>query len=130
MNAADFRRIALSLEGVEEYPHAGSPAFRVGGRKFASLASQAKGYGNLMLTLEQQAVFRGGGARDFPADSGRLGEDGGTHTYPPRGGQRGCACGCASNRVETTSGYERKETSEESDARSAADSQIELGSDD
>jgi hypothetical protein len=47
----------LSLEGVEEYSHAGLPAFRVGGRKFASLASQAEGYGNLMLTLEQQAAF-------------------------------------------------------------------------
>jgi hypothetical protein len=49
MTAADFRRIARSLEGVEEYSHAGLPAFRVGGRKFASLASQAEGYGNLML---------------------------------------------------------------------------------
>src|SRR5256714_11407644 len=57
MTAADFRRIALSLEGVEEYSHAGLPAFRVGGRKFASLASLAGGYGNLMLTLEQQAAF-------------------------------------------------------------------------
>jgi hypothetical protein len=43
MTAADFRRIALSLEGVEEYPHAGLSAFRVRGRKFASLASQAEG---------------------------------------------------------------------------------------
>jgi hypothetical protein len=57
MTAADFRRIALSLEGVEEYPHAGLPAFRLSGRKFASLASQVEGYGNLMLTLEQQAAF-------------------------------------------------------------------------
>jgi hypothetical protein len=43
LTAADFRRIALSLEGVEEYSHAGLPAFRAGGRKFASLASQAGG---------------------------------------------------------------------------------------
>ena len=57
MTAADFRRMALSLEGTEEYSHAGLPAFRLGGRKFASLASQAGGYGNLMLTLEQQAAF-------------------------------------------------------------------------
>jgi hypothetical protein len=57
MTAADFRRIALSLEGVEEYSHAGLPAFRVAGRKFASLASQTGGYGNLMLTPEQQAAF-------------------------------------------------------------------------
>ena len=32
MNAADFRRIALSLEGVEEGSHMGSPDYRVGGR--------------------------------------------------------------------------------------------------
>jgi hypothetical protein len=32
MNAADFRRIALRLEGAEEGSHMGSPDFRVGGR--------------------------------------------------------------------------------------------------
>jgi hypothetical protein len=57
MNAADFRRIALSLEGAEEGSHMGSPDFRVGGRIFATLASQDQGYGNLMLTPEQQADF-------------------------------------------------------------------------
>lgn len=44
MTAADFRRIALSLEGAEESSHMGSPDFRVGGRIFATLASQAQGY--------------------------------------------------------------------------------------
>ena len=34
----------------------GSPDFRVGGRIFATLASAKQGYGNLMLTLEQQAA--------------------------------------------------------------------------
>jgi len=57
MNADDFRRIALSLEGAEERSHMGAPDFRVGGRIFATLASQSQGYGNLMLTLEQQAAF-------------------------------------------------------------------------
>jgi len=57
MNAADFRRIALSLEGAEEGSHMGAPDFRVGGRIFATLAAQAKGYGNLMLTAEQQSDF-------------------------------------------------------------------------
>jgi len=57
MTAADFRRIALSLEGAEESSHMGSPDFRVGGRIFATLASQKQGYGNLMLTPEQQADF-------------------------------------------------------------------------
>lgn len=57
MTAKDFRRIALSLEGTEESSHMGSPDFRVGGRIFATLASQKQGYGNLMLTPQQQAAF-------------------------------------------------------------------------
>jgi hypothetical protein len=57
MNAADFRRIALSLEGAEEGSHMGAADFRVGGRIFATLASEAQGYGNLVLTVEQQEEF-------------------------------------------------------------------------
>jgi hypothetical protein len=57
MDAADFRRIALSLEGAEESSHMGAPDFRVGGRIFATLASQDDGFGNLVLTPEQQAAF-------------------------------------------------------------------------
>jgi hypothetical protein len=57
MNADDFRRIALSMKGAEEGSHMGHPDFRVGGRIFATLASQHQGYGNLKLTPEQQAAF-------------------------------------------------------------------------
>jgi len=57
MDANDFRRIALSMEGAEESSHMGAPDFRVGGRIFATLASEKQGYGNLMLTVEQQAAF-------------------------------------------------------------------------
>src|ERR1700692_1681998 len=57
MTAADFARIALSLEGAEEGSHMGAADFRVGGRIFATLASEKLGYGNLMLTPEQQADF-------------------------------------------------------------------------
>jgi hypothetical protein len=57
MNGTDFRRIALSLEGAEEGSHMGAADFRVGGRIFATLASEDKGYGNLMLTPELQSQF-------------------------------------------------------------------------
>jgi len=57
MTIYDFRRIALSFEGAEESSHMGAADFRVGGRIFATLASAKQGYGNLMLTSEQQAVF-------------------------------------------------------------------------
>src|SRR4051794_14881084 len=57
MNAADFRRLALSLHGAEEGSHMGSADFRVGGHIFATLASEKQGYGNLMLTPDHQADF-------------------------------------------------------------------------
>ncbi len=79
MTAADFRSIALSLNGVEEYSHSGSPAFRVGGRKFASLASKAEGYGNLMLMLEQQAAFVEEAPEIFLPIPGGWGKMGHTH---------------------------------------------------
>jgi hypothetical protein len=54
---ADFRRIALSLPGAEEGSHMGSADFRVGGRIFATLASEAKGYGNLMSRRNSRRIL-------------------------------------------------------------------------
>jgi hypothetical protein len=79
MTPADFRRIALSLEGVEEDTHAGLPTFRVGGRRFAGLASQAEGYGNLSLTPEQQAAFVSEAPEIFLPIPGGWGRMGHTH---------------------------------------------------
>ncbi len=79
MTPADFRRIALSLEGVEEVSHAGLPAFRVAGGRFASLASQAEGYGNLTLTPDQQAVFVQEAPEIFLPIPGGFGRMGHTH---------------------------------------------------
>ena len=79
MTPADFRRIALSFDGVEEVSHAGLPAFRVGGRRFASLASQADGYGNLTLTLAQQAAFAEEAPESFLPIPGGFGRMGHTH---------------------------------------------------
>ena len=56
-SAADFRRIALSFPGAEESSHFGAADFRVGGRIFATLAAEKQGFGNLMLTPEQQRDF-------------------------------------------------------------------------
>jgi hypothetical protein len=80
MNANDFRRIALLQEGAEEGSHMGSPDFRVGGRIFATLASQAEGYGNLMLSVEQQAAFVEEQPDVFLPIAGGWGRMGATHT--------------------------------------------------
>src|ERR1700726_3155781 len=79
MNAADFRRLALRLEGAVEGSHMGSPDFRVGGRIFATLASQKQGYGNLMLTPELQADFVGELPEVFLPIAGGWGRNGATH---------------------------------------------------
>lgn len=79
MKAADFRRIALSLEGAEEGSHMGAADFRVGGRIFATLASQKEGYGNLMLTPELQAEFVGELPEVFLPIHGGWGRMGMTH---------------------------------------------------
>lgn len=79
MTAADFRRIALSLEGSEEGSHMGAPDFRVGGRIFATLASAEQGYGNLMLTPEHQAAFVHEQPRIFLPIAGGWGRMGMTH---------------------------------------------------
>src|ERR1700722_2794278 len=79
MTVADFRRIALSLEGAEESSHMGSPDFRVGGRIFATLASQKLGYGNLMLTPELQADFVQEQPQVFMPVAGGWGRQGATH---------------------------------------------------
>src|SRR5690349_6735406 len=79
MTAEDFRRIALSMEGAEEGSHMGSADFRVGGRIFATLASQKQGYGNLMLTPELQADFVSEAPQVFVPVAGGWGKSGATH---------------------------------------------------
>ena len=79
MNADYFRRIALSLEGAEEGSHMGAVDFRVGGRIFATLAHEKQGYGNLMLTPEQQATFLEELPEVFLRVHGGWGRNGATH---------------------------------------------------
>lgn len=79
MNAKDFRRIALSLEGAEEGSHMGHADFRVGGRIFATLASIDQGFGNLMLTPQEQAAFVQELPDVFLPVAGGWGRSGATH---------------------------------------------------
>jgi len=57
----------------------GSADFRVGGRIFATLAAQSKGYGNLMLTPELQADFVVEAPDVFLPVAGGWGRNGATH---------------------------------------------------
>jgi hypothetical protein len=79
MIASDFRRIALSFEGAEEGSHMGQVDFRVGGRIFATLASERQGFGNLMLTPEQQTAFVAEQPHLFIPIPGGWGKNGATH---------------------------------------------------
>jgi len=79
MTPNDFRRIALSLEGAEEGTHMGAVDFRVGGRIFATLAAVKLGYGNIMITPEQQAAFVAEAPDVFVPIAGGWGRNGATH---------------------------------------------------
>jgi hypothetical protein len=79
MEIADFRRLALALEGAEEGSHMGAADFRVGGWIFATLAMQSQGYGNLMITPEMQAEFVEAEPEVFLPIPGGWGRNGATH---------------------------------------------------
>lgn len=79
MTAADFRRIALSLDGAEEGSHMGAVDFRVGGHIFATLAHVTDGFGNLMLTPEIQTAFVADAPDVFVPVAGGWGRMGATH---------------------------------------------------
>jgi hypothetical protein len=79
MNIHDFRRLALSLPGAEESSHMGSPDFRIDGRIFATLAAAKLGYGNIMITPEQQAAFVEDLPEIFIPVPGGWGRGGATH---------------------------------------------------
>jgi hypothetical protein len=62
MTPADFRRLALSLPGVEERSHNGHPDFRVGGKIFATLGYPNSSFGTVMLGPQEQELL----IRDYP----------------------------------------------------------------
>jgi hypothetical protein len=79
MTPVDFRRIALSLGGAEEGSHMGAVDFRVGGRIVATLAAVKQGFGNIMITPEQQAAFVAEAPGVFVPIAGGWGRNGATH---------------------------------------------------
>lgn len=56
MTAADFRRLALGLDGAIEGAHMGHPDFRANGRIFASLRTDGSS-GTVKLPLDEQPRF-------------------------------------------------------------------------
>jgi len=75
MNADDFRRIALGLEGAIEGSHMDHPDFRVAGRIFASIHPDPR-VGMVKLSLDQQARFVSEHPRAFAPEAGAWGRQG------------------------------------------------------
>jgi YjbR len=57
MTAAQFRKIALSLEDTEERSHMGHPDFRKSGKIFATLGYPDKTRAMVKLSPEEQKAF-------------------------------------------------------------------------
>ena len=77
MNANDFRRIALAMEGAIEGSHMAHPDFRVNGRIFATIHPDNK-RGMVALTPDQQHAFMRANPRVFEPASGAWGRGGST----------------------------------------------------
>jgi hypothetical protein len=78
MNAADFRRIALSLPEAEESTHMSHPDFRVGGKIFATLGYPDGDHGMVILPPEEQARFVQTYPKVFTPAKGAWGKRGST----------------------------------------------------
>ncbi len=77
MSAADFRRMALALDGASEGSHMAHPDFRVMSRIFATLHSGDQ-CGMVALTPEQQQDFIRREPLVFAPESGAWGRSGST----------------------------------------------------
>ena len=75
MKAADFRRIALGMQGAVEGAHMGHPDFRAHGRIFATLHSDNL-LGMLKLAPEQQQEFVADHPTMFTPENGAWGRQG------------------------------------------------------
>ena len=89
----------------------GAADFRVGGRIFATLAHQARGYGNLMLAPEQQAAFVEELPDVFIPVAGGWGRMGATHVVLAKASEdllRGALRTAWQRRVDANAGAKTK----------------------
>lgn len=77
MTPAQFRALALAVEGATEGRHQSGPDFRLGGKIFASL-QDAKGTAGLRLTPDEQALVLQNAPGAFHPASGAWGRQGWT----------------------------------------------------
>jgi hypothetical protein len=80
MNANDFRRLALGMDGAIERAHMGHPDFRANGRIFATLKADMKN-GMVVLTPDEQQQFIEAHPDVFSPESGAWGRAGCTRVF-------------------------------------------------
>jgi hypothetical protein len=78
MSPADFRRIALEMDGACEGKHMGHPDFRVSGKIFATLGYPDEGSAVVLLAPDEQAVLVRAAPRVFSPVKGGWGRRGST----------------------------------------------------
>jgi hypothetical protein len=78
MTPAQFRRMALSLSGVEEREHMGHPDFRVGGKIFATLGYPDDRFATVMLSPQDQTFLVRDHPKAFKPAPGAWGRSGST----------------------------------------------------
>ena len=78
MTAANFRRLAIALPGVEESSHMGHPDFRVGKQIFATLGYPDARFGTVIVPPPEQEMLVRNHPRAFIPAAGAWGRAGST----------------------------------------------------
>jgi hypothetical protein len=78
VTVAQFRKLALAVDGAVEGGHMDHPDFRIAGRIFATLGYPNAGYAMVKLSPEEQAVVMAAEPGVFSPASGAWGRAGST----------------------------------------------------
>jgi hypothetical protein len=112
MDAKDFRRIALSLEGAEEGSHLGAVDFRVGREDFCHAGARKARLREFDADAGATGGIRGGIARSISARSWWMGKAW-SDAHRAGDGERRCAGRGVADGVEAASGEEGEIREEE-----------------
>ena len=107
MNAADFRRIALSLEGVEEGSHMGGGRLPCRRQDLRHARLESSGLRQFDDDTRTTGGLRTRVVRSVSGHSGRMGKDG-HDPHLPSPSERGCAGRYSAHRMEAQGRKEHK----------------------
>jgi hypothetical protein len=111
MTRAQFRKLALQIEGVTEGSHQGHTDFRANGRIFATLGYPDESWGMIKLSPADQALYLERHPKSFERATGAWGAQGSTLVKLNAAGPKVVASALSFARTHAASTHKRKRAS-------------------